>query len=290
MRQPITMRPSGFTLVELVVAITVTAIAVSFAAYFVAQPVRGYADQMRRAELVDLAESSLRRLARDVRRALPNSVRTTTVAGSFALELLGTVDGVRYRAGPPPGDTTKQLDFAAADAEFNSVGEFTRIAKPFSSNTAYLSIYNVGVPGADAYELANVITPPGTQIDIDADAIAGEDHVRIAPAFQFTYGSPGQRLYLVEGPVSWLCDPVAGTLTRYTGYAITVNHGDRDTAAELLGAGATAVRIAERVNACAVSYTPGTAQRSALLSARLGVADAGESVTLLHQVHVDNVP
>ena len=73
------------------------------------------------------------------------------------------------------------------------IGGFQNIAKPFSSNTHYLSIYNVGVPGANAYELANVITPPGTQIDIasgpaahtaDSSAVEGriEDGAISCPA------------------------------------------------------------------------------------------------------------
>ncbi len=98
-------------------------------------------------------------------------MRITTSGSVVALELLSTVDGVRYRDRPPPGNPSKRLRFTAADDAFNSVGTFTGITRPFSSTTHYLSIYNVGVPGADAYELANVITPPGTQIDIDSDTI-----------------------------------------------------------------------------------------------------------------------
>lgn len=286
------MRPAsrGFTLVELVVTIAVSAVVVSLMAMFIAGPVQGYVDQGRRAELVDLAENSLRRVARDIRRALPNSVRVTTAGSVVALELLNTVDGVRYREDPPPADPNKQLDFAAPDARFNSVGPFNGITKPFSSTTHHLSVYNVGVPGADAYQLANVITPPGTQIDIDADAIAGEDNVTLTPAFQFAFGSPAQRIFLVDGPVSYLCDPLAGTLMRYAGYGIAASQADRDSHAELIAAGAGSTLVASRVSQCAIQYAPGTSQRAGLATLALTVAAAGESVSLLHQVHVDNVP
>lgn len=284
------MDAKGFTLIELVVTLTVGAIVAVFAAHFVAQPVRGYSDQARRAELVDRAEMSLRRIARDVRRALPNSVRVTINGSVVALEMLETLDGTRYRIGPPPADPTKQLDFSAADDQFNAIGGFGRIAKPFSSTTAYLSIYNVGVPGASAYELANVITPPGTQIDIVNDAIAGEDHVTLAPPFRFAFESPAQRAYLVSGPVSYLCDPVSGTLRRYQGYSIATLHTDRDSDAELTAAGASATLIADSVNACDFVYAAGTAQRAALLTAEVRVAALGEAVSLLHQIHVNNAP
>src|SRR5512139_2377700 len=98
---------------------------------FISGPVRGFADQTRRARLVDSADTALQRMIRDVRRALPNSVRTTTAGGASALELLSTLDGARYRA-QPPGTPAQILDFAAADGSFNVLGPFTQLAKPWS--------------------------------------------------------------------------------------------------------------------------------------------------------------
>lgn len=280
----------GFTLVELVITISLMTIVVSFMAVFISGPVRAYTDQSRRAELVDVAENSLRRIARDIRRALPNSVRVTTSGSVVALELLNTVDGVRYRDRPPPGNPSKRLRFSGPDDAFNSVGPFNGITRPFSSTTHYLAIYNVGVPGANAYELSNVITPPGTQIDIDSDTVADEDNIRLTPPFRFAYASPGKRVYLVDQAISYLCDTATGTLVRYSAYAITASHGDRDSNGELLGAGANSTLVADQVSSCSILYAPGTSQRAGLVSLAMQVSDAGEAVSLLHQVHVDNVP
>lgn len=281
---------TGFTLIELVVVIVLSTIVVSFMAVFIAGPVRAYADQARRSKLVDIADNSVRRMARDVHRALPNSVRVTSTGSVVALEMLNTVDGVRYREQPPPDDDTKQLDFAAADGAFNSVGTFTGISKPFSSSVHYLSVYNVGVAGANAYELANVITPVGTQINIDTDSIADEDHITISPPFRFAYGSPARRIYLLDGPVSYLCDLANGTLVRYSGYGIAASHSSRDSAVELISAGATDTLVADHVSACSMSYAPGTSQRAGLVSLQLAVSDTNETISLLQQVHVDNAP
>jgi len=282
-------RQAGFTLIELVMTMTVSAVVVSFVALFISGPVAGFTDQTRRAGLVDAADAALSRLKRDVRKALPNTVRLTSAGGVVALELLSSVDGSRYRA-QPPGTTDAILDFAGADGSFNVIGPFTQVAKPFVSTTHFLSVYNVGVPGADAYELANVITPPGTQISIDADAVPGEDRVSLLPAFQFAFGSPTQRAFLVEGPVTYLCDTGAGTLTRYDGYGIAQDQSTRDSHAELLGAGASAALMADSIAGCAFDYSPGTAERAGLLTAELGVSAQGESISLLSQIHVDNVP
>lgn len=281
---------SGFTLVELVITMVLSVIVVAFMAQFISGPVEGYVDQTRRAELVDLADNSLRRLARDVHGALPNSVRVLTNGPVVALELLSAVDGGRYRDTPPPIDADNFLDLTGADTQFNVVGGFSNLTKPFASSNHYLAIYNVGVPGANAYEMSNVITPPGTTISITASGVAGEDRVQMSPAFHFAFGSPGKRVFLVEGPVTWLCDSATGTLSRYSGYAVATNQTSRDTGPELAAAGAFSSLVAENVAACAFNYTPGTAERAGLLSATLAISDSGESVTLLHQVHTDNVP
>jgi MSHA biogenesis protein MshO len=282
-------RQYGFTLIELVVTMVISAIVVSFVSLFISGPVTGFADQSRRARLVDSADSALRRIGRDVRRALPNSVRTTSASGVVALEILSTVDGGRYRV-QPPGTAAQVLDFAAADGSFNVLGPFTQLAKPFTSTSHYLSIYNVGVTGADAYELANVITPAGTQIGVAVDGATGEDRVTLSPAFRFTYGSPTQRVFLVDGPVSYLCDTVAGTLMRYQGYALAANQADRDSHGELLAAGATASLMTNQLVGCTFAYTAGTAERAGLVSLQFAVSAQGETVSLLSQVHVDNVP
>ena len=125
-------RQHGFTLIELVITLVISTIVVSFVSLFITGPVRGFADQARRVRLVDAADAALERIGRDVRRALPNSVRVTSSAGVAALEVLSTVDGARYRA-QPPGTADQILDFAAADGSLNVLGPFTQVAKPFNS-------------------------------------------------------------------------------------------------------------------------------------------------------------
>ena len=229
-------------------------------------------------------------MGRDIRRAVPNSLRVTTNGTVTALEIINTVEGVRYRAGPPPGNTNAWLTFATDDGAFNSIGQFDAITKPFSSTTHYLAIYNVGVAGADAYELSNVITPAGTQIDIANAAEAGEDNIVLTPSFQFTYPSPRQRVYLIDTPASFLCDTATGELTRYSGYTIASNQSDRDSSTELLAAGGSDSILSNNLSACTFTYTPGTAQRAALITLSLTLTQDGESISLLQQVHVDNVP
>jgi hypothetical protein len=53
------------------------------------------------------------------------------------------------------------------------------------------------VPGANAYQMTNVITPAGTTITVSAGAASNQNLVTLNPPFQFAYGSPEKRVYLV---------------------------------------------------------------------------------------------
>src|SRR5579871_911595 len=182
--------PQGFTLIELVITIAVGSVVVAFMALLIVMPMNAYSAQSRRATLVDAADSSLRFMARDLRSALPNSVRVSGSGTVTALELLATIDGARYQDGGPVSNPALVLDFTAADGAFSTTVPFTQLSLPWSSSSAYLSIYNVGVPGANAYQMSNVITPAGTTISIAAGATANQNLVTLSPAFQFAYGSP----------------------------------------------------------------------------------------------------
>jgi MSHA biogenesis protein MshO len=277
----------GFTLIELVITIAVSSVVVAFMALFIITPMSTYTAQTRRAALVDAADSSLRFIGRDLRAALPNSVR----ANGTALEMLATADGARYQDSGPPA---LALDLTAPDGAFATTVPFTQVTLPCTTicSTYRLSIYNVGVPGADAYQTpppttSNVITPvTGTTITISAGATANQNLVTISPSFQFAFGSPGQRVFLVSGPVSYLCDTVAATLTRYWGY--TIASAQPTSAAVLNAAGASSALVASNVTGCQFVYSVGTAQRNGLATLTLQITQSGESVQLLHQVEVVN--
>jgi len=277
----------GFTLIELVITIVVGSIVVAFMALFITIPVDAYTAQTRRAQLVDDADSALRFMGRDIHGALPNSVRITPAGSVTALELLATVDAARYADNGPVANPALVLDFTAADTAFATTVPFTQLTLPWSSTSSYLVIYNVGIPGANAYQGANVITPAGT-ITVAAGATANQNLVTF-PSFQFAYGSPNKRVYLVSGPVSYLCDTSAGTLTRYSGY--TIAYTQPTSAATLTAAGATAALVSADVGTtCGFTYSSGTAQRNALVKLQLQLTQSGESVQLLYEVQTANVP
>jgi MSHA biogenesis protein MshO len=283
------------TLIELVVVITLSAIVVAFMTMFIVQPVDAFMMQKQRAQLSDAADGALRMLARDLRSALPNSVRTATSGTVVAIELLATVDGARYQDNGPLGNAALWLDFSQADGAFSTTVPFSQIpvtsAQPYTLTTGYLAIYNIGITGADAYTSGgtpNVITPPNTTITVSVGATPNAQLVTLSSPFQFSLGSPEKRVYLVSGPVSYLCDTSTGVLTRYSGYSILASQPT--SASTLNSAGATSGVVASNVTSCQFTYTPGTSQRVAMASLQLQMSNGGQEVKLLEQTHLVNAP
>lgn len=282
---------SGFTLIELVVAMSVAVIVVAFMAMFITAPVNAYQSQTRRAELVDATDAVLRLMTRDIRRALPNSVRISASGSVIALELLETVDAGRYRDTDATATPDRELDFAAADTSFATLGQI-EIPADLGSRPYYLSIYNVGVAGANAYDLVNVITPSTSTLGI-SNALAGESVITMTPGFRFAHESPANRVFLVSGPVTYLCDRAQSRITRYENYPITSSQPISDSHL-MTSLGATRGHVADDVSDCSFTYQAGTPGRSALVTLELTISRAvgaqTERVRLLHQVHVENVP
>ena len=108
----------GFTLTEAMVVIVITGIIVAVVAVFIPAPVKGYFDTTRRAQLSDVADTAVRRVTRDLRLALPNSIRVTSSGGVSYLEFLLTRSGGRYRAERDSGGGGDVLEFGSAANPF----------------------------------------------------------------------------------------------------------------------------------------------------------------------------
>lgn len=288
------LRPhGGITLIELVFAITITGILAGITSVFIVRPVEGYFDLSRRAALVDATESSLRRMARDIRIALPNSVRiTNTSGGGFALELVPIVDGGKYTT---TGATSVKINLQGNfDADFDNLGCFHTIT-PGTYTNYRIVINNLGTTGFDVYTSTGsqaVMSVAGLTITITDNVGAscpttGDQHIHFSANHAFLDSSPQNRFFVVEKPVTYLCDKAAGTLTRYANYAF--QSSQPTTAAVLNGlSGVTSALVANRISACSVTTSAQDVRNRALVTLDLSLAQSGETVRLIHQAQLDN--
>lgn len=280
----------GFTLVEMIIVIVITGIIGGMVAMFLRMPVQGYVDSARRAEMSDIADTALRRISRDLRLALPNSVRVRNAAGNACngaqacyLEFIPTLGGGRYRDAQSVAKVENTLDFGSADLSFEVLGAMP----PGILAGDQIVVYNMGMPGADAYAGTNrrVVSaaPAGNVISITSAAPFPNDSCVSDLLTGFVVG--GCRFQVVNTAVTYVCNPTAGnqTLTRWNGYAIPVG---QPTALP----GGTSSLIATNVTACAFTYASGISQRSGLVTMHLTITTQGESVNLYAATHVNNVP
>ena len=286
-----TISQHGFSLIELIVVVVLLGLLAGGAGLLLRNPIEAYEAQVRRQQLVDQGEMALRQIARDVRRALPNSIRITAVGAGSALEMVNTVDGARYRdefGGAYVGDPAFVLDFISADTSFNLLGTLGDPAAFAADNR--LVIYNTSVNFyAEAVDVDNegIVTPAGISLGLTQLGVGvnREDQISLSAPFRFTQQSPGQRAFFVDSSTSYICDPAGRQILRYAGYGF---RGSQPTAAADFGV--TPGKVVSELNGCSFSYSPGSAQRGGILTVEISISDSGETINLLHQIHLRNVP
>ena len=288
----------GFTMVEAIVVLVVLGIIGATIGMFINGPLRGAVDLGLRVELTDAADTAIRRLERDVRNALPNSLRVTSVGSTVYLEYLEVRTAGRYRTAASGGvsnaascpDTNLNgladedaLDFTGADTCFRSTGTLPNFAT-IVANADHLVLFNLGpgISGSDAYEFAG---SGGNKSLITATSVAAANENRISfTSITFPFASPGNRFHVISGPVTYVCDPVAGQLRRLSGYAISTAQGTPP------GAPAANVLVANNLSACAFAYTSSANERAGVLASTLSLTRSTETVTLHHETSISNAP
>lgn len=288
-------RQSGFTLIELIVVMVVTGIIAGTVVVFFRPAFNSYVAVGRRAGLTDLADTALRKMSRDIRLAVPNSIRSP---GSQCFELVPTSTGGRYRMGPDtvwdganPGVPSAWFDGTAAVAMLD-------VLTPLSSTPAagdWLVIDNQNTndvyAGTNRAAILSVAAPP--------DPSLGYSRITLQAATQFPGGYTGGRFVAVpnaQNAVFFVCAGAGvdaqgsgtGTLYRFANYGFNAAN---PVACPAPVPGSTPV-VATKVKSCRFDYAPnqGATQQSGFVWMKLEIAEQNEAIVMVHGAHVDNVP
>ncbi len=101
--------------------IVITGILAAIVSIFIVAPVQAYLATAARANLVDQADTALRRIARDLAIALPNSTRVS--ANGLSLELIPTSGAARYAT-----EGAGKLDFGVDSSTDTSLVTGSRLS------------------------------------------------------------------------------------------------------------------------------------------------------------------
>lgn len=289
-----TMR--GFTLVELIMVIVITGIMAATLTIFLKPVIDGYFDTRRRADLTDIADTALRRMAKDIRSAVPNSIRSVSAS---CFQLVPTIAGGRYRMASdtandtpaplpctPSATCSAPLDVTQATTVFDVLSPLPPASAPQPAKDDWVVIDN---QNANDVYVTTLPLPNRAQINAapTVPARSSDGLLRIAiDSTQFPSGYDGGRFVVVpnaEQSVFYNC--VGSKLYR------TVTAFGANQAASCAVTTGAVVAAADVVN-CTFVYNPnqGATQQSGFVWMRLELIRSGESVTLAHGVHVDNVP
>jgi len=254
-------RNRGFTLVELVVSITLLAILATAAVPMLRLPMSAYMDAALRSDLRSEMDTAAAKLRDDLAQAMPNSVRVQQVGGRWYLEYLQVRAYGRYRSGPAPGLQScpatcsvplnnDVLEFACSESCFTTLGPLQGSAPVAGADYVVVNPLGPGVPGGDPYA-GGATTPPGSvKTRLQGVAAVGSDsRITIAP-YQFATPSASRQFYIVAMPVTYECNPATQRLTRYWGYSIAA------VQPAAFGAAVNNAPLATVVSTCRFAYTP----------------------------------
>jgi MSHA biogenesis protein MshO len=291
----------GFTLIEMIVVIVITGIIAGMVAMFLRAPVQGYVDSARRAEMTDIADTALRRIAREMRTAVPNSVRLPSATGSFYIEFLPTTDGGRYRVSPTGGAACAAsalgdaLSFDGADNCFGIIG-----APVTTTAGDAVVIGSTQSDGSQPYQAVNSAT--GVRRMVSA---AGTTTVQVTSGTKLPASAEldGHRFEVVPAAVqavTYACETLGtdangdgtGTLTRYWGYGFIADPTKAVPPAFAgKASGPVSALLADKVSACSFDYdTAAGNARNSLVAVSLTITRGGESIRLYHEIHINNIP
>jgi MSHA biogenesis protein MshO len=320
-------RSAGFTLIEMIIAIMLTGIIAGMVSVFMVRPIQGYLDTAQRAELSDVADMVLRRLSREARQALPNSIRCGSAAGLcgttayngqdyYFIEFIPVSGGGSYRdehdgsAGGIPlnFNDTGSCAVTPALCQFDVIGPMP--AAPALAIGDFVVVFNFGeVSGISQAPFnahasnddctncnrARVTNIAGNTVTLNPGAGGGNIFARADGSGRSDSDSTN-RFHVVRAGAKntmYACPANApGPMVRFENYGFNTNLADAITAAT----GGTPEVLANEV-VCTISYAAqATLQRTGMLTVEMNLRHIAKSsglqedITLMRQIHVDNSP
>lgn len=185
-------KSSGFTLIELITVIVILGVLATAISSFIRFGTQVYTETTARDQLVSSARFAIERMNRDIRNALPNSLRKVDVGIEKCLEFIPILESTIYTDIPViPEAATDKITVIRFDEIFDS--NWNVVVYPLIPDDVYIN-------NGKVYGVESILNTG------DEWVITLENSVR------FKEDSPTQRLYFINGSVKYCLS--GETLTR----------------------------------------------------------------------------
>jgi MSHA biogenesis protein MshO len=259
------IRHSGFTLVELIFVLVILGLVASMGSGFVVSALDTYKASSTRHQLLQRGRLVIEQMSRELRMALPNSLRTS--ASGNCIEFMPVVAASQARSVVPDIANNRPVASSIAVALFDltSNGDHVVIAPLTSAD-----VYTASNPAART-SLGSL--SPGTHTSIPL----GGNH-------RFTRNSASRRVYIGADPVRFCL--VGGGLLRYS------NYGFSTSALTDSNPGGDSAIMSHAVSTSSQAFTLSAGSEDRNTSAHIQLDFTRDTLTLAlqHQVLVRNVP
>ena len=267
----------GFSLIEMIIAISVLGILSASTAVFLRGPIASYFDTERRVDLANAGELAMAKMAQEISNAVPNSVRIINLPGpngGFYLEFLPVVNEGVY-ATPEP--------FSLPNNTFTALCVSPTVPCPIQTPASKWVVINNHVAPAGMDVWAN---PGGTSSRTGLTGIVGGIINHSPKTF---YGAAGvdYHFQIADDPVTYFCDPPpgSGTLMRYSGYGVPAVIQPQPPAV-------SPNVLARQITACRVRVVAGNLRHAQVVALTLTLAAGtpADSLNLYQAIRVETPP
>jgi len=274
----------GFTLLELIIVIIILGVMAVGISGFITLTTQTYLNVSERDDLLSSARFAVERLNREIRNAVPNSIRVENDTARQCLEFVPIVASTIYTdvpVSPEPGRLeVLVIPFQEGNADYScpAICQDKVVVYPLTSDDVYVQDLFSGT--GKAFSL-NIFSPP---VGLNEWSLPLLKPFSV-DTITFEQDSPTKRLYIFKDPVSYCVD--SGELIRYEGHSFSSTQILKPTSSKAI----MAENIAA-INLGDLPFTiqPASLQRNALVQIKLQFNRDGENIVFNNEVHLNNVP